>query len=191
MPRLRVPTVTNGNRMNRLTAAKALRGALDCVVRDAPHSLTAAAASLGIVALVFTTACYTYELKAPSDLMIGQGVEVTVNYYGRIALAADLRDDVAKFDGNVVSMTDSALKVSVNHVDFLNGSSTGFPGGTVSIPRNSIAAVSTRQFSRSKTAVAAVGIVAALAAIIGVLHATGFGDSGKGTKDPGDGTTVQ
>jgi len=146
---------------------------------------------LGIVALAFTTACYTYEVKAPSDLTVGKGVEVTVNSYGRIALTADLGEDVATLDGNVVAMTDSALKVSVNHVDFLNGSSTGFPGGTVSIPRNSITSVSTKQFSRSKTAVAAIGIVAALAAIIGVIHATGFGDSGKGTKDPGDGTNVQ
>jgi len=177
--------------VNRSTVTKALCGAVGCVVRNAPHSLTAAAASLGIAALVFTTACYTYEIKAPSDLLVGQGVEVTVNNYGRIALMADLGDDVAKLDGNVVAMTDSVLRVSVNHVDFLDGNSTGFPGGTVSIPRNSIAAVSTKQFSRSKTAVAAVGIVAALAAIIGVLHATGFGDSGKGTKDPGDGTNVQ
>lgn len=175
--------------MNRSTLTKALVDAADCLVRKLPSGLAAAAASLGVAALVFTTACYTYEVKAPADLLAGQGVQVAVNNYGRIALAADLGEDVAKLDGTVTAMTDSVLRVSVTHVDFLNGSSSGFPGGVVSIPRNSIAAVSTRQFSRSKTTVAAVGIIAALAAVIGILHATGFGDSGKGIKDSGDGGT--
>lgn len=177
--------------MNRSIIATVLLGAVDCVARNAPRSLTAATASVGIACLVFTTACYTYTAKAPSDLMTGQEVEVTVNNFGRIALTADLGDDVAKFDGNVVSVTDSVLSVGVNHVDFLNGSSTGFSGGTVSISRNAITTVSTKQFSRSKTAVAAIGIIAALAAAIGVLHATGFGDSDSGSKSGDGGTSVQ
>jgi hypothetical protein len=76
-------------------------------------------------------------------------------------------------------------------VDYLNGSSTGFPGGTVSIPRNSIATVSTKQFSRSKTAVVAIGILAAIGAVIGVLHAIGAGDSGPGSKGSDDGGNPQ
>jgi hypothetical protein len=156
-----------------------------------PRSVTAATASLGVACVILTTACYTYDLKAPSDLMAGQEVEVTVNNVGRVALTSDLGDDVAQFEGNVVSVADSMLTVSVTHVDYLNGSSTGFPGGTISVSRNSITTVSTKQFSRSKTVVAAFGIVAAIAAVIGVLHATGFGDSGPGSKDPGNGTQIQ
>jgi hypothetical protein len=143
-------------------------------------------ASLGVACVMFTTACYTYDVKAPSDLMAGQEVVVTVNNVGRVALTPDLGDDVAVFEGNVVAVTDSVLSVSVTHVDFLNGSSTGFPGGTVNVSRNSITTVSTKQFSRSKTAVATVGIVAAIVAAIGVLRATGFGDSGSGSKDTGE-----
>ena len=160
------------------------------MARHAPRSLTAATASLGIASLMFTTACYTYDMKAPSDLMAGQEVEVVVNNVGRVALTSDLGDDVARFDGNVVTVTDSVLRVSVNHVDFLNGSSGGFPGGTVSVPRDAITSVRTKQFSRSKTAVAAIGIVAALVAAIGVLHAVGFGDSNAESKDPPNGGTA-
>ncbi len=161
------------------------------MARQAPRSLTAATASLGITALISTTACYTYNLKAPSDLAAGQDVEVVVNNVGRVALTNDLGDDVAKLEGNVVAVTDSVLRVSVNHVDFLNGSATGFPGGTVGIPRNAITSVATKQFSQSKTTVAAFGIVAALIAVIGVLHATGIVDSNSGSKDPGQGPAVQ
>jgi hypothetical protein len=177
--------------VNRSTIVSMLNDAVACAARTVPRSVTAATASLGVACVILTTACYTYDLKAPSDLMAGQEVEVTVNNVGRVALTSDLGDDVAQFEGNVVSVADSMLTVSVTHVDYLNGSSTGFPGGTISVSRNSITAVSTKQFSRSKTAVAAFGIVAAIAAVIGVLHATGFGDSGPGSKDPGNGTQIQ
>ena len=164
---------------------------VSCVAHQASRSLTAATASLGIVALVFTTGCYTYTMKAPSDLMAGQNVEIVVNNVGRVALTNDLGDDVAKLDGKIVAVTDSVLRVSVNHVDFLNGSETGFPGGTVGIPRNAITSVGTKEFSQSTTTVAAIGIVAALIAVIGVLHATGIGDSNTASKDPGQGPAVQ
>src|SRR6185437_3132952 len=123
-----------------------LNEAMVRAARTMPRSITAAIASLGIACLILTTACYTYDIKAPADLMAGQEVEVIVNNVGRVALLADLGDDVAKFDGKVVMVADTMLSVSVDHVDFLNGSSTGFPGGTINISRNAITQVSTRQF---------------------------------------------
>ena len=170
---------------------RALHDAVRCVARFAPRGLIALTASVGVCGLLLTTGCYTYQMQAPSDLTAGQNVQIRVNNVGRVALTADLGDDVATFDGKVVSVTDSLLGVSVTHIDYLDGSSTGFPGGTVMLSRNSITSVSTKTFSQSKTTVTAIGLVAAIVAIIAVLHATGFGDSGPGSKNTGENPPTQ
>lgn len=173
--------------MNRSTVVPSLLNAVGCGARTAPRILTAATASLGVASVMFMTACYTYDVKAPSDLLAGQHVEVTVNNVGRVALTADLGDDVTQVDGDVVAVTDSALRMRVNQVDFLNGTSTGYPGGVINIPRNAITTVSTKQFSQSKTTVVAVGLTALLVAAIGALGLAGIGGSSSDPK-PGGGT---
>lgn len=160
--------------------------AVGCVARFAPRGLVALTASAGVCGLMLTTGCYTYQMKSPSELIPGQNIAVQVNNVGRVALTADLGDDVAKFNGKVVSVGDSTLGVSVNHIDYLNGSYTAFPGGTVTVSRNAITSVSTKTFSQSKTTVAAIGFVASIVALLVVLHATGFSDSGPGSKHTGE-----
>lgn len=160
--------------------------AMRCVARFAPRGLVALTAAAGVVGLMLTSGCYTYQLKSPSELSPGQNVAVQVNNVGRVALTADLGDDVAKFNGKVVTVGDSTLGVSVTHIDYLNGSYTAFPGGTVTVSRNAITSLSTKTFSQSKTTVAAIGILASIVALIFVLHATGFSDSGPGSKHTGE-----
>ena len=121
---------------------KSMQHRLGCVARKAPRILTAATASLGVAAVMFTTACYAYEVKAPTDLVAGQHVEATVNNIGRVALTADLGDDVSRVDGDVVSVTDSALRIRVMEIQFLNGTSSPFPGSAINVPRNGITTVS-------------------------------------------------
>lgn len=140
---------------------------------------------------MLTTACYTYDVKAPSDLLVGQHVEVTVNNVGRVALTADLGDDVSQVDGDVVALTDSALRVRVKQVEFLNGTASPYPGSEINIPRNAITSVSTKQYSQSKTTVAAVGLVALLIAAIGALGLAGIGGSSPDSKPGGGGTAIQ
>lgn len=159
-----------------------LLGAVACVVRDAPRVLTAATASVGVASLMLMTACYTYDVKAPTDLSAGQNIEVTVNNIGRVALAADLGEDVTKVGGDVVTVTDSALRMRVDRVEFLNGTASGYPGSEINVPRNAIASVSTKQFSRSKTTAVAVGLVAALIAAIGAVGLAGIGGSSPDSK---------
>ncbi|MEO7101842.1 MAG: hypothetical protein ABI311_00780 [Gemmatimonadaceae bacterium] len=170
---------------------RALLDVMGCVARFAPRGLVAFVAAVGVCGLMLTTGCYTYQLKAPSDLLAGQNVEVQVNNVGRVALTNDLGDDVAKFNGKVVTVSDTTLGVSVTHIEYLNGSSTGFPGGTVIVSRNAITSVSTKAYSKSKTTVAAIGIIASIVALIAVLHATGFSDSGPGSKGTGENQPTQ
>src|SRR5665213_1221860 len=145
---------------------RALLDAMGCVARFAPRGLVALVAAVGVCGLMLTTGCYTYQMKAPSDLLAGQNVEVQINNVGRVALTNDLGDDVAKFNGKVVSVGDSTLGVSVTHIEYLNGSYTAFPGGTVKVSRNAITSISTKTFSQSKTTIAALGIVASIVALI-------------------------
>ena len=176
--------------MFRPTVARTLLDAVGCVARRAPRIITAATASLGIAGLVFTTGCYTYDVKAPTDLQSGQLVEVTVNNIGRVALTADLGDDVSKVDGTVVAVTDSVLRMRAVSMDYLSGISSPFPGGEISIPRTGITTVSTKQYSRSKTAIVAIGLSAALIAVIGAIVVAGSGGS-QGQKDGGNNGGIQ
>ena len=160
------------------------------VARKAPRVLTAATASVGVASLIMTTACYTYEVKAPTDVVAGQQIEVVINNIGRVAVTADLGEDVAKIDGDFVSLTDSVLKLKVTEMTFLNESTSAYPGSVISIPRLGVVNVSTKQFSRSKTTVVAVGLTALVLALIAAITVSGIGGS-SGSKDPGNGTSTQ
>lgn len=151
--------------------------AVGCVTRRAPRILTAATASIGVACVMLTTACYTYDVKAPTDILAGQHIEVTVNNIGRVALTADLGDDVSKADGDFVATTDTALRLRVNEVEYLNGTTSPYPGSEINVPRTGITAVSTKQFSQSKTTVVAVGLTALLVAIIATIGIVGSGTS--------------
>lgn len=170
-------TATSTGQVNRSIVRSSLLDAAGCLARSAPRILTAATASLGVACVMFMTACYTYDVKAPTDIMAGQQVEVTVNNIGRVALTADLGDDVSKVDGDFVAVTDSGFRLHVNHVEFLNETATPFPGSEITIPRTGITTVSTKQYSQSKTTVVAVGLAALIIAIIATIGIAGSGNS--------------
>ena len=172
------------------TTITRLQAAAGCVARTAPRILTAATASIGVACLILTTACYTYDVKAPTDVVTGQRIEVVVNNIGRVAVAADLGEDVAKIDGDFVSLTDSVLKVRVTELTFVNESTSDYPGSVISIPRLGVVSVSTKQFSRSKTTIVAVGLTALVVALIATIGIGGLGGS-SGSKDSNGGGAVQ
>lgn len=160
------------------------------MARGAPRILTAAVTSLGIAGLMVSTACYAYDVKAPSDLMAGQHIEVTVNNLGRVLLASDLGEDVATVEGDVATISDSALRVRVTKVTYVNGTASPYPGSEIGVPRTTITTVSTKQFSRTKTTVAAIGLAAALVAGISAFGLGGIGGASSEPK-PGGGPVAQ
>ena len=65
----------------------------------------------------------------------------------------------------------------VTEVVYLSGTSTQMAGVAVTIPTNSVVMITTKQFSRSKTAAVVIGIGAAL---IAAFRAFGIIGSGNG-----------
>lgn len=171
--------------MKNLPEYSGLRNGAHCAVRAVLHSGSVSVASVGVAALLLNTACYTYDPRSPSDILPGQNVVVTVNNLGRVALAADLGDDVATAEGDLTSSDTAGIHMRVTDVNYLSGTSSPMPGVQVTIPSNSFVSVSTKQFSRSKTAVVVAGIGAAL---IAAIKAFGIIGSGNGSPTPKPGS---
>jgi hypothetical protein len=151
-------------------------------VRAALRGVAAAAMSLGVASLFFMTACYTYDAHSPGDITPGQHVVVTVNNVGRVALTADIGDDVASVEGDLVSSDASGIHVRVTEADFLSGAANSMAGVLTTIPVNGIVSVTTKKFSRSKTAAVIIGIGAVLVAAFKAFGLIGSGNGDAVTK---------
>jgi hypothetical protein len=153
-------------------------------VRTVLRGVSTATMSLGVAALLLTTACYTYDVRSPGDIAPGQHIVVTVNNIGRVALAADLGDDVATVEGDLTSTDSAGIHMRVTAADFTSGTSTPMAGVAVVVPNNAVVMVSTKQFSRSKTAAVVIGIGAAIVAAIRAFGILGSGNGGPTDKPP-------
>ncbi|HEY5087824.1 MAG TPA: hypothetical protein VII66_10745 [Gemmatimonadaceae bacterium] len=151
-------------------------------VRFALRAASVAATSLGVAALLLNAACYTYDARSPAEILPGQHVVVTVNNTGRVALSADLGDDVAHAEGDLISADATGIHMRVTEVEYLSGLSSQMAGVQVIVPSNSVVLVTAKQFSRSKTAVAVGGLGALLIAAIKAFGLTGGGNGDAGSK---------
>jgi hypothetical protein len=146
--------------------------------------------SVGIMALLVTTACYTYDPHTPGDIQPGQRIVVTVNNVGRVALTADIGDDVATATGDLTSVDSAGIHMRVTEANFLSGTTTRMAGVAVTVPTNGAVLVTTKQFSRTKTTAVVIGIGAALIAAIRAFGIFGFGNGDAVNKPvPPPGTT--
>lgn len=146
--------------------------------------------SVGVTALLVTTACYTYDARSPGEIPPGQHVVVTVNNVGRVALTADIGDDVASVTGDLGSVDSAGIHMRVTDAEFLSGTSTRMAGVAVTVPTNGVVLVTTKQFSRSKTAAVVIGVAAALIAAIRAFGIIGSGNGDAVNKPvPPPGTT--
>lgn len=154
------------------------------VVRFALRLLGRATASAGVAALVLTTGCYTYEVRAPGEIPAGRHVIVAVTAQGAAALAPDLGDGVTSVEGDIISADENGIRLHVSDVEYVAGNSGHIPGADVNVPRNAVVVVTTKQFSRSKTAAVAVGLGLALIAAIRASGVIGSGSSDSPSKPP-------
>lgn len=154
------------------------------VTRLASRALATATASLGIASLILTTACYTYEPRAANDISPNQHVVATLNNKGRVALTPAIGDNADALEGDLVSASADSIRMRLDQATYLSGEANEFSGLDVTVPRDGITVLNTKQFSRSKT-VALIAIAAA--AVIGAIRAfglAGIGGSGNDTKPP-------
>ncbi len=160
--------VTHLPRAVRSTTYFALRGA------------AAATTSLGVAGLLLTTACYTYEVRAPAEVPAGRAVVVLLSSSGRTSLGPKLGPDVTRVEGDLMSADESGIRLRITSVEDSSGSVSPVQRSVMSVPGSSITAVTIKQFSATKTAVVAVGLVGGL---ILAIKASGIGGSGN-SKDP-------
>jgi hypothetical protein len=162
------------------------------VGRTAVVSVYRFVAALGIASVIASsTGCYTYPARAASEVNPPALVSVDVSDTGRAELTEQMGSEVKRIEGQVVQRSDSALRLMVTEVSFLNGTSNKWQGQEVTIRPLDVKMISQRTYSRQRTMVAAL----VLGGLIGLTVVTkGFsnlfsGDpstDGKGGGPPPD-----
>jgi hypothetical protein len=110
----------------------------------------------------------------------GSNVAVSLTDYGTANLGRLLGVGVGTVEGSLVTVSDSAYTLSVQVVRQRNGVETFWRGEQVSIPRIDVAEIRQRRFSRSKSALATVAVIAAA---VGAVEA--FIGIGSASQPPG------
>jgi len=138
--------------------------------------------AIGLTILVTTilASCHRYEAVTAATVVTGSSVAVSLTDYGTANLGRLLGMGVGTVEGNLVTVSDSAYTLAVQLVRQRNGIETFWRGEQVAIPRVDVAEIRQRRISRSKSAVAAVAL---LAAAYGAVEA--FIGSGSGSPPPG------
>jgi hypothetical protein len=136
----------------------------------------------GIAAFALAvTGCYTYPSRSLVEVPPKAVVSAQISDVGRVALAEPVGSGVARIDGQVVQNADTAIRLMVTQVRFLNGLSNKWQGQELTLRPLDVKSVSQRTFSRQRTVTAMV--IGALAAA--ALLRVGF--TGLFSGEPSDG----
>jgi hypothetical protein len=127
------------------------------------------------------TGCYTYPSRSLVEVPPTAVVSAQISDVGRVALAEPVGSGVDRIDGQVVQNADTAIRLMVTQVRFLNGLSNKWQGQELTLRPLDVKSVSQRTFSRQRTVTAMV--IGALAAA--ALLRVGF--TGLFSGEPSDG----
>lgn len=125
-------------------------------------------AAVGIVAVSATlSGCYSYVPISVSEATPNRVVAAEISDVGRVALAPQAGAEVARVEGELSERSDSALRITVAEVRYLNGITNKWQGQDVLLRPQDVKVMSARTFSRGRTAAAAALLGGlALAAIL-------------------------
>ncbi len=136
-----------------------VRRAIRAVGRTAVVAAYRSLAAVGIASLLVTsTGCYTYPARAASEVNPPALVSVDVTDAGRVGLSDQMGTEVKRIEGQVVQRSDSALRLMVTEVRFLNGTSNKWQGQEVTIRPMDVKALSQRTYSRQRTMLATIAL---------------------------------
>lgn len=135
-------------------------------------------------ALATQLACHTYLPPQSAVPVSGKDVAVELNDRGRLLVGDRLGESVAKIEGTLLGSTDSAVTLSVSRMVMLQGSSALWSGEQVDIPLAGVRSFRLREYSRGRTVMMGVAVVAGMAVLGGGLSLIGGGNGRPG----GDGT---
>ena len=142
-------------------------------------------AASGIAALAVVTACYTYPSRPLTQLTPAAVVSAKINDVGRVALAEPVGSGIDRISGQVVQTEDTAVRLMVSEVHFLNGLTNKWSGQEVTLRPQYVTSVSQRTYSKQRT-MAAVIIGALLAATALTASFTGLFSGNSGQDKPGE-----
>ena len=120
-------------------------------------------------------ACHRYEPVTAATVARGSSVAVSLTDYGTASLGRLLGMGVGTVEGSLLTVSDSAYTVAVQLVRQRNGIETFWRGEQVAIPRVDVAEIRQRRFSRGKSALATVAVIAAALGAVDAFIGTGSG----------------
>ena len=130
-----------------------------------------------VTGLLVVSACHRYEPVTAATVDRGANVSVTLTDFGTANLGRLLGMGVGTVEGELQSLSDSALTIAVQLVRQRNGVETFWKGEAVTIPRSDVAEIRQRRFSKGKSAVATVAVIAAAVGAVEAFIGTGSGGS--------------
>src|SRR5918992_731990 len=133
---------------------------------------------LSLTAVFFiASACHRYEPVTAATVERGANVSVTLTDFGTANLGRLLGMGVGTVEGELLSLSDSALAIAVQLVRQRNGIETFGKGERVTSPQSDVAEIRQRRFSKGKSAVATVAVIAAAVGAVEAFIGTGSGGS--------------
>lgn len=138
-----------------IPAVFAVRRALRAAGREAGICAFRCVTAVGIVAVsVSLSGCYSYIPVQISDARANHVVAAEISDIGRVALAQQAGAEVARVEGQLTENSDSALRITVAEVRYLNGIANKWQGQDVVLRPQDVKVISERTLSRGRTAAA-------------------------------------
>jgi hypothetical protein len=133
-----------------------------------------------------TTGCYVYTPVAVPPAP-GSRLLLELNDRGRVGLGGSIGSSAKSVEGLLQAQTDSAYSLKVVAVSYLNGQTNQWTGEQLVVSRDFVRDVTSRQYSRSRTFLAAAAIVAGTVLLIVTRSIIGGGSPGNGGGGGGGG----
>ncbi len=165
---------------------RTVRRAVRATGRCLGVSLYQATVALGITAtLVSFGGCYKSVPTTFDGLQPNTTIVADVNDVGRVSLGQNAGPEVARLEGKVVQKSDTAARVLVSSIWYLNGTESAWQGQELMLRNLDIKSVTQRSFSRSRTTTAIIGLAAVAAVVIAKTGFVGFlSGEQEGKKNP-------
>ena len=141
--------------------------------------------------LPYLTGCYVSRPTVAAAVSPGTELSLAITDAGRVALGERLGSGVLRINGRLVAPPDTAFRVRVLSLEFLNGEKTHWAGEEIQVPSSYVANISSREFSRTRTWLAAGIVVGAVAVVVATTSLVGGGSESEGPKVPPDGQTTR
>jgi len=113
-------------------------------------------------------------------------VAAEISDTGRVALAQQAGPEVARIEGQLVERSDSALRITVAEVRYLNGIANKWQGQDVTLRPQDVKVISQRTLSRRRTAIAAALLGGLVVGIVFNKNFTGLFSGDPNRDKPGE-----